>query len=502
MSQNTEEKKIPENAAAEAVREEKNADSVQKKGIKWWQFLLIWAGAILVLGLVSCVILYRYLDVYEQTRPEAVLDQLIADNSTQELILKAENNVNFELTKYESAEALYEEYISGADSEKPLTYRLDTTEEGSDAETKAESTANGGLKKQRYIVRSGAYNICNVTLEEFGDPVGFGRRKWQLSEIEAADVTKALNGVCVSVDVLPGEEDTFTLNGLPVGEDYTSLTEVPIEDESNSVVERSMDNPPVFHRITIGPLYTDVIVENKDGKVLSCNRDEGGTLYFRASEPKYRQIVEAPEDVEVYINGVLLTKEMSTSVKDDLFEGLEEYVKDAPCKTVTYDIGPLYTEPVVTAKGNGVNTSILPVSEDKVLVFADDGETEDGEMYAAAKDYFTAYMNYSSYSYNGGAFSNLLSKILPGTELYSYVGNSRAAMIWASATKTEYKNLAYENFHQISEDCFVCTISYDADMTASSWYERYSYELKNSYEVVFVKKNDRWYAAVMSVLTN
>jgi len=289
---------------------------------------------------------------------------------------------------------------------------------------------------------------------------------------------------------------------LAVGGDYVSMEEVPVEDESNSVVERSMENPPVFHRITIGPLYTDVIVENTEGKVLSCNKEEGGTLYFRASEPEYKQIVEAPEDVDVYLNGVLLSKETDAVIKEGLFEGLEEYVGNAPHKTVIYDIEPLYKEPVVTAVGKGVDTAIIPVSEEKVLVFADDGEKEDGEMYAAAKEYFEAYMNYSSYSYNGGSFSNLLSKILPGTELYSYVGNSRAAMIWASATKTEYKNLAYGNFHRISENCFVCTISYDADMTASSWYERYSYELKNSYEVVFVKKNDRWYAAVMSVLTN
>ena len=101
------------------------------------------------------------------------------------------------------------------------------------------------------------------------------------------------------------------------------------------------------------------------------------------------------------------------------------------------------------------------------------------------------------------ASHSLISRsiILPGTDLYNYVGSSRAAMIWASATKTEYKNLTYGNFHSIGDKCFVCTVSYDADMTANSWYERYSYELKNSYELVFVKKNDVWYAAKMSVLS-
>ena len=73
-------------------------------------------------------------------------------------------------------------------------------------------------------------------------------------------------------------------------------------------------------------------------------------------------------------------------------------------------------------------------------------------------------------------------------------------MIWASATKTEYKDLRYENIHRISDDCFVCTISYDAEMQASSWYKRYNYELKNAYRVVFVKRGDIWLAAKMDVL--
>ena len=109
-------------------------------------------------------------------------------------------------------------------------------------------------------------------------------------------------------------------------------------------------------------------------------------------------------------------------------------------------------------------------------------------------------MRYSAYAFQSGNYYALLSHILPGTELYRYVANSRDAMIWASATKTEYKDLRYENIHQISEDCFVCTISYDAEMSASSWYKKYNYELKNAYEVIFVRKDGVWLAAAMNVL--
>ena len=495
--------------------------SKTKKRIAWWKVLLIWVGVMMAAGAALCVVLYKFLDVYEQTRPEAVMEELLADNSTEELITLAKDNVTFTLTRYESPEELYAEYVEGVDTTKALTYRLDTSattgtgKEGNataSADTGKENTGADGANPtsinltagkndlQKYIVRSGAYNICNVTLEQYGEPVGFGRKKWKIASVEAADVTKVLQGVNVAVDVIPGEEGIFALNNLAVGEDYISSEEVAIDDESDSAVERSMANPPVFNRITVGPLYTDVCVTDADGNVIACKKEENGTLYFRASEPQYKCVVEAPDDIEVCVNGVPLTNDYAAVVNDKLFEGLEEYVGDAGYRTVRYDVEPLYLEPEVTA-GTGSGVSVVPVKEGEWAVLHDDGESEDGERYAVAKDYFTAYMNYSSYSYNGGSFSVLLSKILPGTELYNYVANSRAAMIWASATKTEYKNLSFENFHSVGDNCFVCTISYDADMTASSWYERYSYELKNSYEVVFVKKNDRWYAAKMSVLS-
>ena len=208
-------------------------------------------------------------------------------------------------------------------------------------------------------------------------------------------------------------------------------------------------------------------------------------------------VIHAPEDVKVCVNGAELTKEDATGAAKDLTEGLEEYTGGKTYPVLTYELKGLYLPPEVTV-AEGQKGSILATTGDSFYVFADDGNDE--ERKAAAEGYFEAYMNYSAYSFQSGNYYALLGKILPGTELYNYVANSRAAMIWASATKTEYKDLRYENIHRISDDCFVCTISYDAEMQASSWYKRYNYELKNAYRVVFVKRGDVWLAAKMDVL--
>jgi len=74
------------------------------------------------------------------------------------------------------------------------------------------------------------------------------------------------------------------------------------------------------------------------------------------------------------------------------------------------------------------------------------------------------------------------------------------AMYWASATEITYEELTFTDFFSVSENCFVCTIRYKADMSAQAWYESYTYGLQNAYQMVFVRVEDRWLAAAMSIV--
>ena len=46
---------------------------------RWRAFLLIYSVLFLALGAVGCYFLYQYADAYEQSRPELVMDKLMAD---------------------------------------------------------------------------------------------------------------------------------------------------------------------------------------------------------------------------------------------------------------------------------------------------------------------------------------------------------------------------------------------------------------------------------------
>ena len=82
-------------------------DSTVKKPSVWARFLLIWALVLLILGGVGCYLLYRYLGVYEVTRPEPVMDEFIANTEIDDLVRLSKENVQLELTEFEDPLELF-----------------------------------------------------------------------------------------------------------------------------------------------------------------------------------------------------------------------------------------------------------------------------------------------------------------------------------------------------------------------------------------------------------
>ena len=146
---------------------------------------------------------------------------------------------------------------------------------------------------------------------------------------------------------------------------------------------------------------------------------------------------------------------------------------------------------------NGLELSAVMGENGKVYFFYPTDGSVTMDMTAAAQDYYNAYASFTNYKYNTLALKNLRDRILPGTELASYVNNSYDAMIWASATEVNYKELSFDNYHPVSEDCFTCTIRYKADFTAQQWNEQVSYEMEDGYKMVFIRSGGRWLAATM-----
>ena len=462
------------------------AETPQTPRNTWLRFLLIWALILLLLGAAGCFILYRYLGVYEITRPEPILDAYLQNTSASELMRLAQENINLKLTEFEDPEALYGAYLQTIDTNRSLTYRSDGK--------------NSTDERLSYVVYSGPNALCSVLLTPDGTKPGFGRHVWSVSEITSAPITDILPSLQVVVDATAGTE--LLLNGKPLSESYISARDISIPDLSR--FESGMNPVPSFIRYEVGPLYGEVNLTDNTGRTLSPESgQQSGTLHYYASSGAESITSRAPEDIKVFVNGIELSSMDISSADMGVLAELDAYTKGESVLTNTYRLEGLYLSPTITGKDPDGNELLPVVSAGDTFTFfhSNDPAVED-ILRPVAERFFSAYMEYSAHSWEASRFYNLISQILPGTELYNYVMNSTEAMYWASRTQTEYRDLRYEHFHRVSDTCYTCTVLYNADMTATTWHEQYTYSLENAYELVFVSSAGMWFAAAMNIIAD
>ena len=460
-------------------------DKPSRRNPAWTRFLLVWALILLLLGGTCCYVLYRFLGVYEVTRPDPVMKEYMENNSIEDLVHLAEKNIDLELTEFEDPQDLYTSYIDAIDLTRALNYRVNSEKSTED--------------NMVYDVRCGPNLICQVVLNPDGASPGFNRNYWTVSEVCAARITDLLPSVTAVIEAVSGTE--LELNGKPLSNDY--LSGKPFEIPDLTRFESESENPPVFLTYEVGPLYGDIQLSDLYGNSIPPDSDvTDHTIHYQTFTGTQDLVISAPEDLAVYINGVQLGRRDASSSTLGVFEGLEPYMGDASCLTNVYKVSGLYVNPVVTAMELD-GKEVTPIaSAENSFTFFHKGEPEtEAEMLPVAQNFFNAYMDYSAHAFEYTRYSNLLSRILSGSSLYDYVYRSQEAMYWASGTQTEFQDLRYDNFHRVSDYCFVCTVIYSADMTAKNWYEQYSYELENAYELAFVSTGGRWLAGGMNVIT-
>ena len=451
----------------------------ERKG-SWGRFLLRYALILLLLGMIGCLIFYGYAGVYEETRPELIMDALMADTDKDEWKALLSAELGMSAGGFEDDRVLFDDYFEAVLRDADFSYRRDM----------------GGEKGQsRFVVYTGPVQVATVTLGKApGSDVRYGLHFWATESIEPINFRQYLESFAVEIE-LPST-CVPAINGVAL----TEAERVPDGDvlpASLGALESRMAEKPHFVRYRVDGLCGSVTV-TVDGEEItpSAELSDGVVPYFYDLPEKYSFRAEAPEDVTVSFNGVALGAEELTG-RRDAFKGLDDYSGGNGYETLLYQAEGLYTVPVLTAVDAQGRELPAVVSEDGTFRFFhfSDSTIPDGAQ-KAAEDFLNAYMAYSSST--GGRTGYLLSKILRNTELYRYIRDSAEAMYWASQTEVSFNEVSYDNFRRISDDCFSCTIRYAADFTATAWHEQYSYDLQNGFQMVFVRQGGQWLAASMS----
>ena len=452
---------------------------------RWLRRLLLLAVGLLLAGLVLCLVLYRYLAVYEVTRPEITMDLLMETTSREEWLAQAELNVDFEVTEFEDARSLYRDYEQSIPKNTELSYTAN----------KSQTSRNRAV----FTVRQGAANLCSVELVPGEHRYAFGRHDWVPGRVSTGDLTQQLRSATVKLTCLAGEE--FTLNDLHVSEEYLSREKVEIKNLTP--LEKRFDPVPCFVEYTVGPLYGEIKVADAQGQELSPVEEKGDVaLYDLSPKGNGSLTITAPADVKVTVSNALLEKKDAKTIDYDLFEGWDKETAGGAYKTATYAFEGLYSTPVVEAV-DASGKALEPIQAgDGVYAFFYPSDKEDTEeLRKAAEAYFENYMLYTFSPFEMTYYFNLLQKTVYNSELFLYIAQSQAAMMWAANVEPEYRLLEYDNFHRVSDNCFVCTVQYDVDLTATTWTDEVNYSLQNAYELMFVNRGNGWLAAEMKAIT-
>ncbi len=479
----SEEERAAERAAAR--REQRRRERKLRRSRRNWRvFLTVYSLIFLIAGTALCAVLYRYAASYEASLPEHVMDEFMASASEDRWYEIIRSGVRLPDSEFEDSGAIFDAYYNAAVRGKKRSYWKKMDEYTDETPV--------------YKVRGGGMDLAVVRLTPKGvHAAGFGRELWQVDEVCGVLSLDHLEHVTVEIDAPRG--DTVYLNGVAVGEKYLTEERAPAPDLTE--LESRFTEVPAFARYRVD-MYGDITVTDKTGLALAPIRsDDGKTVRYVAPEDEfYSFTVRAPENVTVTVSGAVLTAGEAVRSEDGVLAGLDAYTDGAAYRTLTWTFGGLYTRPEIVAEMNGRRLVPLVNEKGEFIFFPAQDDALAAQMQPVAERFFSSYIEYSGKAYNTGRHRTLLNRILQGTELYSYVRDSRDAMIWASATEVHYDELTFADFFPVSDKCFTCTIRYKADFAAKSWYESYTYDLQNAYEMAFVRSGNNWYAAAMSVV--
>ncbi len=450
-----------------------------RRGLRWRSMLLLWAAFLLLAGLIGCLVLYRYLAVYEQTRPELYMERLLETTPLRALAEQAEPEPDLPVTAYEDAQALYAQVLSGLDLDAPPRYEKE----------KRLSSAERAV----FTLKAGPSRVCTVTLVSEGPRLPFGRHAWRLERVSSGDFTGALRSAELWIYALEGQ--ALRLNGKLLTADCRVDGEAPAD---LTQLERGFSPPTAFARYRVAPLYGELSLCDAEGRPVELRADgESGFVANAAALQRRDLVVSAPEGLRVLVGGQTLDEGLA-AYDAGILEGLSSVVA-ADYRLARYVLPGVYGEVELSAVDAG-GERLEPVraaSGDYRFYYPNDPEAE-AALRPAAERFFQSFIAYTSAAFSEARYMELLSRVRPGTALYDYIAQSRDAMIWAPSAQTDFSQLRFDNFHYLNSRCFLCTVRYDADLSYSARSEDYRFGMQNAYELAFQLADTGWIALAMS----
>lgn len=453
---------------------------------RWAKILLIWAAILLTIGLIICIVLLKYASIYDQTRPEPIIDELINRMTFSDWYNAAIKNCSFEVNEFENPTDLYVSYIQDSKiDESKITYRKEVT--------------LSDENKTVYSIRSGISAIANVTLiPDDTRNYGFGRHTWKLGYISAPNIIKNINSV--TVNIYAPTDSTIFVNGIEVDSKY--VVDYKASVPGLNKFETNMKTDLNYIKYDLGKMYGKIVVIDSTGEEISATENNDGSVSYIVRPDELINVkITAPDDVDITINGLIVDKSEGIS-SNTLFKDILQYTEGDEYSVVTYSFSDFIKEPDVKAVDKDGNVLVPIVSGNKRYSFMHLNEpATQAQFQEVVQSFFEKYRLYATSVYNSGTAGSLLNRCLRHSELYDYILNSEDTMYWTTAIKTTYSDVTYDNYSMVGDRAFVCAVKYRIEQTSTDWNETTEKYLDYAYELVFVKSDEMWLCAKMEAIS-
>ena len=435
------------------------AVAVERRGNRFRRGYLIYVLCMLLIIAGGLALLWRRMDVYEQSRPARAMERWFA--SSESLGWK-------NLLKQQGIDEAFLDTLdlSAVDCYK----RLDTPAGGA----------------PEYGVRFGGKTVLNLLLKE-GERLPFGSCRWEVDSVTLADV-----GLRVYVP----QDAVVYVDGAPTGDAY------PVRHDAKplalGVFEQNREDIPGLTEYFLKGVFSigRVGVCDAEGAALIPGHSTGDAFYFPPLTKEY--FVLAPAAASVEVNGVPLTAENaeqtilpSDDVTDKVFRGIEDSL---PFIWASHDrcywrVDGLVAQPIVTAALQD-GTELAEEREGNTSEFRWSGKGTEDPALAEELESFILNVFDAQIAYLGnrnGAFENnyarYIAYVMPDSEAYDQAYRSRESVVWAKGRNTHPEPSLGEVL-RYDEDCFTAQVDYipegeEAEATQSNIY-------------VFVRYNGSW----------
>lgn len=467
---------VPPVKPAEAPEFLKTKPKKEKKARKFGKFILIYVLAFLVVIAGGLTALWMYLESYEASRPEHVVEHFLdnVDDAYWEELVSISSSV-FATSQFEDGSEIAMQCFDALRGED-YSYRKRTGEYTEEAPV--------------YTIRVGGTDLAKLTLRENGS-AGFGFNYWAANTVE---LVPEFVPAARTVEIEVPQSAAVTLNGVLLDASYVTST-VPAEELSELELAFTTGVPSLAVYSVPG-LYGNVelYVEDADGTELFATHADG-ELYTYAMNitETYDVTITAPTGAEVVLNGAVVPESYITGTEAyDLLSGSADYLpEDLAAEVSIYTVNGLLS-PVETVTATAADGKALAGSqgEDGNWSFGWGTQTIPSNRKELVDEYMDAYLSFSA---DEGDATDYNWGVIQGYLLYEGDAYERCYMAldgleWTRSSDAVLNSVDVISYAEFGEECFVVRVTMNSTVSRANG----DTTEENTFDVVFVLDGEEW----------